>query len=991
MDRRGSHKGYVRAKNNQAGFEVRERPIELEHVSYNREGQYNAALDSMEDGTNEALVNGNSDEACVQTKIPKLTGAKKELYDHNSTTFFDDGVRKIDFVLVWDELLPSNVSEISDCKREVFESNLEKEGLQIEYVDTPGVSLHFIKLHAPDEVLRRYAEILKLRMPMKKIEQDVINCDGSTSMEFLLKIPGMLQFHNATNEIVHEVKSRFDSILDYFRPDPHLFPVKAQRFSAVYSRDKEYLFNVEDEDFFTSSIRSRIVDFILKRKRFKEDTDDEFAFGIERLLTEGVYSAAYPLHDGSDHVDGNLRSLLRTEWTALNKLHRYQPLDYVKDYFGVKIALYFAWLGFYTHTLLFASVVGFFCFLFSFLSLPSNIPSNDICSGRFNVVMCPICDYSGDNSCDYWYIFETCLHSRAAYLFDNGTTVFFAVFMSFWAVLFLEMWKRYSAEITHRWDLTGFDHQEEHPRPQYLARLTHVKAKRVNVVTQTLEPRVPFWRIKVPAALLSISLILLLVSMAMASVMGVILYRMSLLASLSIHNDQNITANAMLITTATAAFINLCCILLFNRFYEKIALWLTEQELPRTQSEFEDSLTLKMYLLQFVNHYASIFYIAFFKGKFIGYPGDYNRFFGYRQEECGTGGCLVELCIQLAIIMVGKQAMNTCMEMVLPMVFKWFNSIRVRTGMGKQPKESQAYKAQWAKDYQLVAWGSEALFAEYLEMVLQYGFVTIFVAAFPLAPLFALLNNVLEMRLDARKILTLHRRPVAQRVKDIGVWYTILDCLGKLSVATNGLIIAFTSDFIPRLIYTLKYSPDHSLSGYVNYTLAYFSTADFSHAQQVSNASAAVDICRYRDLRETPWLPSNPQEPNPNKYALSADFWYILAARLTFVLVFQNFVALVTMVIRWIIPDVPRKLSERIRQEAYFTNEIIIKQEMIRARGSVRGAQAARGDSTARLLRPRSYVEPQNIPPSPYDDGVLFKRSKSSCPRISTGKSIDAV
>lgn len=25
------------------------------------------------------------------------------------------------------------------------------------------------------------------------------------------------------------------------------------------------------------------------------------------------------------------------------------------------------------------------------------------------------------------------------------------------AALFLELWKRYSAEITHRWDLTGFD------------------------------------------------------------------------------------------------------------------------------------------------------------------------------------------------------------------------------------------------------------------------------------------------------------------------------------------------------------------------------------------------------------------------------------------------------------------------------------------------------------------------------------------------------
>lgn len=43
-----------------------------------------------------------------------------------------------------------------------------------------------------------------------------------------------------------------------------------------------------------------------------------------------------------------------------------------------------------------------------------------------------------------------------------------------------------------------------------------------------------------------------------------------------------------------------------------------------------------MYLLQFINHYASIFYIAFFKGKFVGYPGKYIRFFNYRQEEVNS-------------------------------------------------------------------------------------------------------------------------------------------------------------------------------------------------------------------------------------------------------------------------------------------------------------------------------------------------------------------
>lgn len=67
--------------------------------------------------------------------------------------------------------------------------------------------------------------------------------------------------------------------------------------------------------------------------------------------------------------------------------------------------------------------------------------------------------------------------------------------------------------------------------------------------------------------------------------------------------------------------------------YSYLAEYLTELELLRTQTEFDDSLTLKIYLLQFVNYYASIFYIAFFKGKAIGYPGNYNRLFGYRQEE----------------------------------------------------------------------------------------------------------------------------------------------------------------------------------------------------------------------------------------------------------------------------------------------------------------------------------------------------------------------
>lgn len=69
--------------------------------------------------------------------------------------------------------------------------------------------------------------------------------------------------------------------------------------------------------------------------------------------------------------------------------------------------------------------------------------------------------------------------------------------------------------------------------------------------------------------------------------------------------------------------------------------------------------------------------------------------------------------------------------------------------------------------------------------MLQFGFITIFVAAFPLAPLFALLNNWVEIRLDAHKLVCETRRPVAERAENIGIWFKILHMLAHLAVISN--------------------------------------------------------------------------------------------------------------------------------------------------------------------------------------------------------------
>lgn len=58
-------------------------------------------------------------------------------------------------------------------------------------------------------------------------------------------------------------------------------------------------------------------------------------------------------------------------------------------------------------------------------------------------------------------------------------------------------------------------------------------------------------------------------------------------------------------------------------------------------------------------------------------------------------------------------------------------------------------------------------------VVIQFSFTTIFVAAFPLAPLLALINNIFEIRLDAIKLLRLERRLVPKKTNDIGEMYLL--------------------------------------------------------------------------------------------------------------------------------------------------------------------------------------------------------------------------
>jgi hypothetical protein len=290
-------------------------------------------------------------------------------------------------------------------------------------------------------------------------------------------------------------------------------------------------------------------------------------------------------------------------------------------------------------------------------------------------------------------------------------------------------------------------------RPQF------VGVERVSPVTGKPEKHFPFKRrlLRKGSALSAILLFLLIVLVA---VFAVIVYRLAIRLAVYQDDPDGVAGrNAPLVASVTGALINLAAIIILNQVYRSIAVVLNDWENHRTETQYEDSLTFKIYLFQFVNSYASIAYIAFFKGKFVGSPYAWDKLFGYRLDACPAYGCMVDLAIQLSIIMIGKQAIGNAIELAAPVIAR----------LRKQRTSPPGFNTtQHRRDFLLGNF--EGLFSEYLEMILQYGFLVLFVAAFPLAPLFALLNNLLEIRLDAKKLVFNFRRPPAMRAEDIGVY-----------------------------------------------------------------------------------------------------------------------------------------------------------------------------------------------------------------------------
>jgi len=206
----------------------------------------------------------------------------------------------------------------------------------------------------------------------------------------------------------------------------------------------------------------------------------------------------------------------------------------------------------------------------------------------------------------------------------------------------------------------------------------------------------------------------------------------------------------------------------------------------RTDTEIENALIAKSFLFKFVNSYNSLFYIAFVKKHDSSLQGN----------QClGQLNCLSELQQQLGTIFITALVISNTVELITPIIMRALArraestekvgvrellSERSRTGRGKSPPEQQYEDTPY-----------ESTFDDWDEIVIQYGYIVLFVVAFPLAPFLALINNWFENKVDSKKLCFYFRRPLPKGAADIGFWYAILNTVSWVAVITNVAIIVF--------------------------------------------------------------------------------------------------------------------------------------------------------------------------------------------------------
>ncbi|KAL4480086.1 hypothetical protein ABPG74_020602 [Tetrahymena malaccensis] len=423
----------------------------------------------------------------------------------------------------------------------------------------------------------------------------------------------------------------------------------------------------------------------------------------------------------------------------------YLQIDTIRDYFGEKIAIYFKFLSSYTFHLSYISLIGVI----------------------IEIIIASI-KYSHPET-------------------SAGFRFFFAIVIIIWQCAFIEFWKRDQAVFSLTYGQENFE-QSEQERPSFKGYYKRSIANdQINYQYYNGLKRKAFF-------VFSLILSALVICLVIGIIFALFLFKAWLLENGYLLNAPFINPNTLI------GILNSIQIIIFNQLYLYMNDWLSEKENHQTLMSYENSYISKIFMFTFCNTFNSCFIIAFFNDLFLIEKGNTTYIdFCKSDQKDGQRDCFEVLRTQIISIFLINLIKNIP-ELVVPLL-KTFAKKALRDGHKNliiHPfREIDSYiKDQFDLEPYTTNREIDGTVSDYMELVIQFAFLSLFGLAFPTSFLLAFVNNILEIQVDKTKLIYISRRPTPTGASDIGTWFILLEIISFLSVFANAGLIAFTSDTV---------------------------------------------------------------------------------------------------------------------------------------------------------------------------------------------------
>ena len=416
------------------------------------------------------------------------------------------------------------------------------------------------------------------------------------------------------------------------------------------------------------------------------------------------------------------------------------PVKDIRNYYGEKIALYFKFLGYYTHRLWWIGIFGIIVF-----------------------VIQQLFDYNSNN--------------------QIVLNVIFGLMVTFWSTYILEDWRLQELKFAHKFGQMEFE-DEEQERPSFVGTF---KRSLINDFLNEM------WSSDFSRSFKQF-LALLICLFFLGTNMLISVY-ISYIVTFLDKNQFLPNIPFISLELTLPAIVNIAFMMIFNELFETVASVSTDWENHRTLSSYESSYVGKVFIFNFLNYISPMIFISFVNSELMGcYNGNclYNLRIYFRT-------LIYILFIKNFFEILGPSIKNAIIEKIHKSKKKDLESKR-KKNLLKKNNRFNAYRKinsyiqkEGRKEPYAESEDIDGTVSDYLEVAINYGLLSLFGVAFPAAFLSSFVLMVSEIHVDKARLFNYCQRPVPQSCGSIGFWLIIMDFVSYLSLLVNTGIICFTS------------------------------------------------------------------------------------------------------------------------------------------------------------------------------------------------------